>query len=173
MKKYIFIFYLFFFSYFSILNADITINFIDVDKALSLSKPGKELLKQLDEINKKIKSNIVKEEAIIKKKEKKIIAQKNIISTEEFQSEISKLKNEIDKHNSNKRKKFSDFEKIKINNMNNFLKKMNDILIKYSEENEISIILKKRDLVIGKTALDITDEIIKIIDEQVKEFKVK
>ena len=57
--------------------------------------------------------------------------------------------------------------------MNKFLKEMNNILIKYSEENEISIILKKRDLVIGKTALDITDEIIKIINEQVKEFKVK
>ena len=40
-------------------------------------------------------------------------------------------------------------------------------------ENEISIILQKKDLIIGKTELDITDEIIKIINVEIKEFKIK
>jgi outer membrane protein len=170
MKKYIIIFYLLLFSN---LYADININFIDVDKAINLSKPGKSLLKQLDKINKDNKSNIIKEEEIIKTKENKLIAQKNIISAEEFQSSVSKLRNEIDKHNKDKRKIFSDFEKIKIDNMNKFLKEMNNVLIKYSEENEISIILKKKDLVIGKTTLDITNDVIKIIDKEIMEFEVK
>ena len=170
MKKYIIIFYLLLFSN---LYADININFIDVDKAINLSKPGKSLLKQLDKINKENKSNIIKEEEIIKTKENKLIAQKNIISAEEFQSSVSKLRNEIDKHNKDKRKIFSDFEKIKIDNMNKFLKEMNNVLIKYSEENEISIILKKKDLVIGKTTLDITNDVIKIIDKEIMEFEVK
>ena len=170
MKKYIIIFYLLLFSN---LYADININFIDVDKAINLSKPGKSLLKQLDKLNKENKSNIIKEEEIIKTKENKLIAQKNIISAEEFQSSVSKLRNEIDKHNKDKRKIFSDFEKIKIDNMNKFLKEMNNVLIKYSEENEISIILKKKDLVIGKTTLDITNDVIKIIDKEIMEFEVK
>ena len=32
---------------------------------------------------------------------------------------------------------------------------------------------KKKDLIIGKTELDITEEVIKIINTEVKEFKIK
>ena len=53
------------------------------------------------------------------------------------------------------------------------LKLINPILTKFSEDNKISIILKKKNLIIGKTTLDITGEIIKIIDNEIKEFKIK
>ena len=56
---------------------------------------------------------------------------------------------------------------------NNFLKLINPILTKYSTENEISIILQKKNLIIGKTELDITDKIIIIINDEIKEFKIK
>ena len=46
-------------------------------------------------------------------------------------------------------------------------------LIKYSDENEISLILKKKDLIIGKSNLDITGEIIKLINDQIKEIEIK
>ena len=65
------------------------------------------------------------------------------------------------------------FNKLKVENTNNLLKLINPILAKYSTENEISIILQKKDLIIGKTELDITDEIIKIINNEIKEFKIK
>ena len=65
------------------------------------------------------------------------------------------------------------FNKLKVENTNNLLKLINPILTKYSIENEISIILQKKDLIIGKTELDITDEIIKTIDNEIKEFKIK
>ena len=35
------------------------------------------------------------------------------------------------------------------------------------------MIFKKKDLIIGKSNLDITDEIIKLINEQIKEIEVK
>ena len=35
------------------------------------------------------------------------------------------------------------------------------------------MLLKKKNLVIGKTDLDITDEIIKIINSDIKQFKIK
>ena len=66
-----------------------------------------------------------------------------------------------------------EFNKLKVENTNNLLKQINPILTKYSKENEISIILQKKDLIIGKTELDITDEIIKIINVEIKEFKIK
>ena len=53
------------------------------------------------------------------------------------------------------------------------LKLINPILLKYSDEKEISIILQKKDLVVAKTELDITKDIIKIVNVQVKELKIK
>jgi outer membrane protein len=63
--------------------------------------------------------------------------------------------------------------KLKVENTNNFLKLINPILTKYSTQNEISIILQKKDLVLAKTELDITDEVIKIVNSEDKEFKIK
>ena len=38
---------------------------------------------------------------------------------------------------------------------------------------KISIIFQNKDLVFAKTELDITDEIIKIVNNEVKKFKIK
>ena len=37
----------------------------------------------------------------------------------------------------------------------------------YSEKNSISIIIDKKNVIIGKTTLDITDDILKIVDEKI------
>ena len=49
---------------------------------------------------------------------------------------------------------------------------INPILVKFSNDKEIAIILQKKDLVVAKTQLDITDEVIKIVNSEVKEFKI-
>jgi outer membrane protein len=67
----------------------------------------------------------------------------------------------------------NEFNKLKVDNTNNLLKLINPILLKYSDEKEISIILQKKDLVVAKTELDITEDIIKIVNAEVKELKLK
>ena len=49
---------------------------------------------------------------------------------------------------------------------------LNPILAKYADENSISIILKKNNIVIGKTELDVTEEILKIVNKDIKTFKL-
>ena len=83
------------------------------------------------------------------------------------------MKSEINNYNQDRNKMIQEFNKLKVENTNNLLKQINPILTKYSTENEISIILQKKDLIIGKTELDITDEIITIINDEIKEFKIK
>ena len=102
-----------------------------------------------------------------------MISQKNIISETDFQNKINELKAEIRKYNQNRNKMIEDFNKLKVNNTNNLLKLINPILIKFSNDKEISIILQKKDLVVAKTQLDITDKVIKIINSEIKEFKIK
>ena len=150
-----------------------TIAFIDMDKVISTSKSGSSILKQLTDLNKKNSKFLKDEEKKFKEKETKLISQKNIISETDFKNKVSELKTEIKNYNQLRNKMLADFNKLKIDNTNNLLKLINPILVKFSNDKEIAIILQKKDLVVAKTELDITDEVIKIINSEVKEFKIK
>ena len=154
-------------------SAEQKIVFVDMDKLVSVSKPGSSIFNQLKDINKKNSDFLKEEEKRFKEKEKKLIAQKNIISENDYKNQINKLKSEINIYNQNRNERIKKFNKLKVENTNNLLKLISPILAKYSTENEISIILQKKDLIIGKTELDITEEIITIINNEIKEFNIK
>ena len=154
-------------------SAEQKIVFVDMDKLISVSKPGSSIFNQLKDINKKNLDFLKEEEKRFKEKEKKLIAQKNIISENDYKNKINELKSEINIYNQNRNEKIKKFNKLKVENTNNLLKLISPILAKYSTENEISIILQKKDLIIGKTELDITDEVLTIINNEIKEFKIK
>ena len=149
------------------------IAFINIDRVISTSKPGSSILKQLTDLNNKNLKFLKNEEKKFKEKEIKLISQKNVISEVDFKNKVDELKYEIDNYNQNRNKMLADFNKLRLDNTNNFLKLINPILVKFSNDKEISIILQKKDLVVAKTELNTTDEVIKIVNTEVKEFKIK
>ena len=171
--RFFFLLFLFFSIFSSPVISEQKIVFVDMDRLVSVSKPGSSIFNQLKDINSKNLNFLKKEEKKFKEKEKKLIAQKNIISESDFKNKIDELKSEIDNYNQKRNEMIKKFNKLKIENTNNILKLITPILAKYSTENEISIILQKKDLIIGKTELDITDEVITIINNEIKEFKIK
>ena len=144
-----------------------------MDRLISTSNAGASIFKQLTNLNNKNLKFLKSEEKKFKEKEIKLISQKNIISETDFQNKINELKSEIKVYNQNRTKMIKDFNKLKVDNTNNLLKLINPILVKFSNDEEISVILQKKDLVIAKVELDITDKIIKIVNKNVKEFKIK
>ena len=154
-------------------SAEQKIVFVDMDKLVSVSKPGSSIFNQLKDINQKNLNFLKEEEKRFKEIEKKLIAQKNIISEADFQNKIKELKSEVNSYNQNRSNMIEKFNKLKVDNTNKLLKLINPILTKFSNDNEISIILQKKNLIIGKSELDITDEIIKIINNEITDFKIK
>ena len=149
------------------------IAFIDMEKVISISKPGSSILEQLTVRNNKNLKFLKDEEKKFQDKETKLISQKNIISENDFKNKVNELKSEIKNYNQNRNKMLTRFNKLKIDNTNKLLKLINPILVKFSNDKEIAIILQKKNLVVAKTQLDITEEVIKIINSEVKEFKIK
>ncbi|MDA7811673.1 OmpH family outer membrane protein [Candidatus Pelagibacter sp.] len=172
MKK-IFLLLFFIFFNFNFAAAEINLAFIDFDKVLSTSKPGLSIINQLDDINSKNENKLISIAEKLKKQETELIAKKNVLSETEFQSSVKKLKLKIKEYNDNRNEINNDFNKLKIDNTNKLLKLINPILINYSNEKSISLILNKKNLIIGKAEFDITDEIIKIIDKQIQQFKIE
>ena len=173
MKKLLSLFLVFFLFYTNVVFSEQKIAFIDMDKVISTSKSGSSILKQLTDLNNKNLKFLKVEEKKFQEKEAKLISQKNIISETDFKNKVNELKSEIKKYNLNRNKILADFNKLEIDNTNNLLKLINPILVKFSNDKEIAIILQKKNLIVAKTQLDITDEVIKIVNSEVKEFKIK
>jgi outer membrane protein len=153
--------------------ADVNIVFVDLNKIMTTSKPGSSILENLNKKNNQFLNNFKKDEKKLKDDEIKLISQKNILSEEEFQSKVKKLKIEINTYNENRKKTIKDFNIFKAETTNKFTKMINSIFIKYSNDKSISMIFDKKNMIIGKSELDITDEIIKIVNTEIKEFKIK
>ena len=149
------------------------IAFIDMDKLLSTSKPGLNILTQLNDLEKKNVNELLKIEKSLKTQETLIASQKNILSEVKLKKEIDKLKLNLKTYNDDRNKIFKELENLRLTSTNKLLQLINPLLHSYAKDKSIEIILQKKDIILGKTALDITDQVILIINKEIKEFKIK
>ena len=173
MKYFLLPFFFIFLFFINSVNSEQNIAFINMDKVISTSNAGSSILIQLTDLNNKNLQFLKNEEKKFKEKETKLISQKNIISEADFQNKVNELRSEIKNYNLNRDKMINEFNKLKVDNTNNLLKLINPILLKFSDDKEISIVLQKKDLVVATSELDITDDIIKIVNVQIKELIIK
>ena len=165
------IFFLIFFS--KVHGDEQKIVYLNVDKIMQYSSAGKSIKKQLENIyNKNLEKFKISDE-ILKTKEKKIIAQKNILSQEDFEKEISSLRSEIVKFQKEQVKARDNLNKLRIGASNKLIVELSPILKEYAENNSISLILQKKNIVMGKKEIEITDEILSIANKKIKEIKIK
>ena len=142
--------------------------FLDVEYAINNSNIGKKVLSNLNKINIEENKNLKIIEESLKKKEKEINNVKNIISKEEFENKVNQFKQEIKEYNVKKDKIKKDLIKNKNKQLNDLFKKINPLIIKYMDDNSIELILSKKNIYLGKRELDITEVILKLINENFK-----
>ena len=146
--------------------------YLNIDTIMQQSIAGKSIKKQLENIYNKNLDKFKKNDEILKNKEKKIIAQKNILSQEDFQKEISSLRLEIIKFQKEQVKARDDINKLRIGATNKLISKLSPILEDYAKKNSISLILQKKNIVMGKKEIEITDEILDIANNKIKDIKI-
>ena len=146
--------------------------YLNVDKIMQQSIAGKSIKMKLEKIYNKNLEEFKKNDETLKKKEKKIIAQKNILSNEEFQKEITNLRSEIIKFQKEQVKARDNINKLRIGATNKLIKKLSPILKDYAKQNSINLILQKKNIVMGKKEIDITDEVLNIINKQIKDINL-
>ena len=146
--------------------------YLNIDTIMQQSIAGKSIKKQLENIYNKNLDKFKKNDEILKNKEKKIIAQKNILSQEDFQNEISSLRLEIIKFQKEQVKARDDINKLRIEATNKLILKLSPLLEDYAKKNSISLILQKKNIIMGKKELDITSDILKIVDEKISKIKI-
>ena len=168
-------FYIFFFVLLSInnLKAENKVSYIDIDYILNNTLAGKSLLNTLKK-EEEIKINQYElSDENFKKKEQNILAKKNLISKEEITKELKSLQAEFRKYRNEKINEIDKFKLKRNKNIINFLNLINPIIEKYMVDNSISILLDKKNVFIASKDYEITYNLIKLIDNQIKTIEVK
>ena len=147
--------------------------YLNVDKIMQQSIAGKSIKKQLENLYNKNLEKFKKNDEILRNKEKKLIAQKNILSQEDFQKELSSLRKEIVKFQKEQVKAREDINKLRIGATNKLISQLSPILQEYAKKNSVSLILQKKNIVMGKKEIEITDEILEITNKEIKNIKIK
>ena len=146
--------------------AENLIVYIDMEKILNESKSGMSINKQLEKIHKMNIKEFKKIEDELKKKEESIIAQKNILSKEDYTKKIKILRDNTNSYRKNRQEKINLLTKKRMESSSKLLSIINPILSDYSKVNDISIIMHKKNVVLAKTDLNITNNIIDILNSK-------
>ena len=139
---------------------------------MNQSIAGKSLNNQLDKIHKTNLGEFKKNEEDLKKEEVLILSQKNVLSEEDYKNKVNLFKEKLNGYKKNRQEKIDSVTKKRMNSTANLLKEINPILSDYSKKNGISIILRKQDIVLARTDLDITKQIIEAIDLKIKKINL-
>tara|TARA_B100000902_G_scaffold287598_1_gene273789 strand:+ start:518 stop:1030 length:513 start_codon:yes stop_codon:yes gene_type:complete len=142
--------------------------FINFEYVINNSNHGKSISENLKKINDENINKLKLKEKNLKDQEKEIKTKKNIISKEDLNKKIKLLNDNIKEFQNLKRSMDSDLNKIRSKKMNIFMDQINPLLEKYMDDNSIDIMLDTKNMLIGKKAINKSDEILKLINKNIK-----
>ena len=158
--------------FFILINTNLSANdevaFVNVDLLFEKTLLGKSISSNLYNINSNNDKLLKSQKDELVKEENELLKIKNVISENEFNNKLSVLKNKVDKYNQEKDRLYKDFMKTKKSELKNFFDKINPVLQSYLNEKKIDILLEKKNVFIGRSSHDITDELLEIIDKKFK-----
>ena len=146
--------------------------YLDFKYILNSSVAGK---KAQDELKKRLEQGVTlleKKEKTIQEEEKKLIQQKKVISPDEYKKKISELRKKVSNLQKERNKIIGDVSKQRAKAKNELLKNLNPIIHDYMKEKKIRMVINKKDLISADENLDITKDIMQILNKKLKSIKL-
>ena len=165
-QRFFFIIFIIFYS--SSSYSESLIVFLDMNKIMLQSAAGKSITVQLEKLHKNNITTFKQKEEELKNKETSIVSQKNVLTKEEFEKKINSLRKEANEYRIKRRDLINSLTEKRVEAQNKLIKTLNPILADYSKKNSISMIIQKKNIIIGKSELEITDDILEILDKSLK-----
>ena len=149
-----------------------SIVYADLDAIIKTSDVGKLITSYFSSKNDKLIEIIKSKKKILKEKESSLISQKNILQPNEYSKKVNIIKKEIIDFNKNNKNQLDKINYEKNEVTKSFLIEINKILKEFAEKNKIDIIVSSNQILIGKSNLDVTDELLKIVNEKITKFEI-
>ena len=147
--------------------------YLDMDYIMNNSQAGKSIIKQLEDENQSNLDNFKKTEKSLQEEDAKIASQKNILNPEEFDNKVQLFTKKVSDYRIKRQNIISNLSEKKIQAQKVLLNTLTPILADYSKKESISYIIPKQNIIIGKTELDITKNILELLNSKVKNIDLK
>ena len=171
LKKIVFLIF-FFTSSNQVLYAE-SPHFLDFKFILNESTAGKKAQTFLkNKLEKGIK-NIKNKQKEIQEEEKKIIQKKKIISAEEYEKNVKQLRNKVSSLQKERNQLLETVAQQRQKARKVLLDNLNPIIKNYMKEKKIRMVVDKKSLLLADEALDITQDIISILNTKLKSINLK
>tara|TARA_B100001564_G_C20390459_1_gene556455 strand:+ start:156 stop:683 length:528 start_codon:yes stop_codon:yes gene_type:complete len=148
------------------------IYFIDFSKVMNQSTAGKKAQDQLKNLfknsNKKINDSAKK----LKEEENKLISQKTILSKDDYKKKADALRKKVFNLNKQRENAIKDIASKRSKAKDELLKNLNPILGKYMEEKNIAVVIDKKNVLMGNKKFELTNEIINILNKELKSINL-
>ena len=167
MNKKSFVFLIILFTSFSGVNlfAQDKIAFIDLNFVYSNSNIGKKIIKEIETKRKNINKDFKEFQSKLDNEKKKLISQKNVLAEDEYKKKVIDLENNLKKYNEIISKKNKDLIDYQNKSKNEFVNKLRSTLEKYAKEKSLSMILRKEQVLIGVNKLDVSKDILELVNK--------
>ena len=165
---------LYFLFFFILLNSNSValankIAYIDLDLILQNTNYGKNVFKIIENYKDRKHDEVLDSERKLKSLEQNILNKKNIVSEAEFNSELNDFQNKMYDLNVFKQQVKIEFNNFRDKEISNFFNKINPLIQTYLNNNSIDVLFNIENIIVGKENLDITNEIVKIINQNIKQ----
>ena len=131
-------------------------------------KANKTLKNQLDQGIKTLKEK----EKKLQKEEKDIIQQKKLLSPEEYKKKITTLRTKVSSLQKERNSILESISKKRRNARNQLLGALNPIVKNFMAEKNIKIVLDKKSILLGDESLDITKDIMILLNKKIKSINL-
>ena len=155
---------------FKIASANEKIAFIDLNYIMNNSLAGTSINNFINDLSIEKNKDFKLIEDEIKKDENELISKKNIIDESIYNKKVNEIKIRIKDYKLERQKFNKNLNEKKIKYNNFLLEKLNPIISNYVENNLITIVLPKKMIIIGKKDLDITNQILEILNNSVQKI---
>ncbi len=147
-------------------------HFLDFKYILNQSDAGKKAQNFLQsKLQKGIKDLQVKEKKILEE-EKKLIQQKKIISPEAYKDKVTELRKKVSSLQKERNILLESVAKQRAKAKNELLKNLNPIIKDYMNEKKIRMVVDKKSLLLADEKLNITNDIIELLNKKLKSIKL-
>jgi len=152
-------------------NENQLIKFVSLDFIIKNSIIGKKLSKENNEKRNSIIKKNKNQESKLEKQKNDILSKQNVLEKKEFEAKVVSHQKQVKEYQEKRNNEIKALNEKNIKLLKKLKAKIDKILVDYASENKIDMILKKEDIIVSNSNYDVTEDILAIIDKEIKKIE--
>ena len=152
--------------------SEIKVAFIEMNNLINQSAAGKSLIKQLSKIDQNNQKDFKDRKDKLNNEKNDLLKKKNILSKEEYEKKTIDLNTKFKSFQKDVQIEIDLLQSKRNTGMKKILDELNSLLSEYSNKNQLTFIIDQKNIIIGKTDLNITKEILELLNKKITKINV-